>query len=133
MVPFSSGNTTRGSALGYIMRSGISQTEKSKHHLALLLWGFPGGPVVKNSPAKQGTQIRSLRQDDPLEKEMATHSSILAWEIPWTESTEGYSVWSRKKSDMTEQLERDLSPNSQVGHVKFVQLYMCQSYLNKVV
>ena len=50
--------------------------------------GFPGGSVVKNLPAKQGAQetcIQSLGQEDPLEKEMATHSNILAWETPWTE------------------------------------------------
>ena len=40
--------------------------------------GFPGGSVVKNLPAKQETQVRSLGREDPLEKEMATHSSILA-------------------------------------------------------
>ena len=56
-----------------------------------LLWieeGFPGSTVVKNLPAKQETQetqVWSLSWEDPLEKEMATHSSILAWEIPWTE------------------------------------------------
>ena len=47
--------------------------------------GFLGGSVVKNPPAKQETQVQSLDQEDPLEKEMATHSSILAWRIPWTE------------------------------------------------
>ena len=47
--------------------------------------GFPGGSVVKNPPAKQEMQILSLGQEDPLEKEMATYSSILAWEITWTE------------------------------------------------
>ena len=41
--------------------------------------------MVKNLPAKQETLIQSLSQEDPLEKEMATHSSILAWRIPWTE------------------------------------------------
>ena len=41
--------------------------------------------MVKNLPAVQETQVQSLDQEDPLEKEMATHSSILAWEIPWTE------------------------------------------------
>ena len=41
--------------------------------------------TVKDLPAVQETQIRSLGQEDPLEKEIATHSSILAWEIPWTE------------------------------------------------
>ena len=50
--------------------------------------GSPGGSVVKNLPAIQETQemwVRSLGQQDPLEEEMATHSSILAWKIPWTE------------------------------------------------
>ena len=41
--------------------------------------------MVKNLPAMQGTQVQSLDQEDPLEKGMATHSSILAWTIPWTE------------------------------------------------
>jgi len=40
---------------------------------------------IKNLPAMQETQVQSLGQEDPLEKEMATHCSILAWEIPWTE------------------------------------------------
>ena len=40
--------------------------------------------MVKNPAAKQETQVHSLGQEDPLEKEIATHSSILAWEIPWT-------------------------------------------------
>ena len=41
--------------------------------------------MVKNSPMKQETRVRSLGQEDPLEEEMTTHSSILTWEIPWTE------------------------------------------------
>ena len=45
--------------------------------------------MVKNPLAMQETPIRSLSQEDPLEKEMATHSSILAWEIPWTEEPGG--------------------------------------------
>ena len=47
--------------------------------------GFPGGSVEKNPPAMQEMQVWSLGQEDPLEKEMATHSSILAWKNPWTE------------------------------------------------
>ena len=43
--------------------------------------------MVKNLPTMQETGIQSLGWEDPLEKEMATHSSILAWEIPWTEET----------------------------------------------
>ena len=51
--------------------------------------GFPHGSVVKNSLVKQKIQVRSLSQQDPLKKEMATHSSILAWEIPWAEEPAG--------------------------------------------
>ena len=51
--------------------------------------GFLGGSVVKNPPAKQETQVQSLGGEDPLEKEMATYSRILAWEIPWTEELGG--------------------------------------------
>ena len=47
--------------------------------------GFPGGSVVKNLPIMQETQVQSLGQEDPLEKEMATYSSTFAWEIPWAE------------------------------------------------
>ena len=53
--------------------------------------GLPGGSVVKNLPANAGDArdtcscVRSLGWEDPLEKEMATHCSILAWGIPWTE------------------------------------------------
>ena len=54
--------------------------------------GFPGGSVVKNPPATlepQETQVRSLGREDPLEEDMATHSSILAWRISWTEEPGG--------------------------------------------
>ena len=51
--------------------------------------GFHGGSVVKNPPAMQETQVQSLGQEDPLEEEMATHSSILAWRIPGTEEPGG--------------------------------------------
>ena len=44
----------------------------------------------------QETQVPSLDQEDLLEKEMATHSSVFAWEIPWTEDLEGYSPWGHK-------------------------------------
>ena len=52
--------------------------------------GFPGGSVVKNLPVMQEpqeTQARSLGHEDPLEEGAATHSSILAWRIPWTEES----------------------------------------------
>ena len=48
-----------------------------------------GDSLVKNLPAMQETWVQSLGGEDPLKKEMATHSSILAWEIPWTEEPGG--------------------------------------------
>ena len=51
------------------------------------LLGFPDAQWVKNLPAMK--EVQSLGQEDPLEEEMATHSSILAWEIPWTEEPGG--------------------------------------------
>ena len=47
--------------------------------------GFPSGPVVKNLPAMQETQVHSLGWEDPLEEGMATNSSTLSWRTPWTE------------------------------------------------
>jgi len=61
----------------------------------------PGGSVVENLPVKQETRVPSLGQEDPLEEETATLSSILAWEIPWTEepgglqSTRSQKRWTR--------------------------------------
>ena len=56
--------------------------------------GFPGGLVVKNPPANAGASgdtVQSLSQEDPLEREMATHSNILSWEIPWQRGLVGCS------------------------------------------
>ena len=58
----------------------------------------------------QEAWVQSLGGEDPLEKEMATHSSILAWEIPWTEKPVGYSSWGHKELDMTYQLNNNNQP-----------------------
>ena len=55
----------------------------------LIARNIPGGPVLKTLPATQETWVQSLGQEDPLEKGMATHFSILAWRIPWTEKGGG--------------------------------------------
>ena len=60
--------------------------------------------MVKNLPTIQETQVGSLGQEDPLEKKMVTHSSILAWRIPWTKESGGHCPWGHKESDMTELL-----------------------------
>ena len=55
----------------------------------VMLWASWVAQTVKNLPAMQKTWIQSLDWEDPLEKDMATHSSILAWRIPWTEQPGG--------------------------------------------
>ena len=63
--------------------------------------GLPGGSGVKNGLPMQETQemqVQSLGREDPLEKEMTTHSSILAWIIPWTEEPDGATLHGVTKS-----------------------------------
>ena len=64
---------------------------------------FPVAQTVKNLAAMQETSVQSLGQEDPLEKGMATPSSVLAWEIAWTEEPGGYSPWGGEL-DTTERL-----------------------------
>ena len=72
--------------------------------------------LVKNPPAMQESQISSLGWEDPLEEGMATHSSILAWRIPWTEELTGYSPRSHKELVTT-------------GATKHVFLHLLRAYL----
>ena len=65
-----------------MLLSAIQQSESAIHTHLL---GFPGGSVVKDLPAMQETWVQSLGWGDPMEEEIATHSSILVWRIPWTE------------------------------------------------
>jgi len=58
--------------------------------------------MVKNLPAMQDSWVQPLGQEEPLENGMATHSSILAWRISWTEEPGRHSPWGHKESDMTE-------------------------------
>ena len=92
----------------------------------MLSLGLPGGSEVKASACacpqcrRPGLEnwVRFPGREDLLEKEMATHSSILAWKIPWTEEPVGYSPRGRKESDMTERLHFTslyLSSNSEAG------------------
>ena len=63
---------------------------------------------VKNLPAVWGTRVQSLGREDPLEKGMATHSSIPAWRIPWTEGPGRLQYTALKESDVTERLPLSL-------------------------
>ena len=88
----------------------ITLTPTSAKHGASLV-----AQRLKRLPAMQETWVRSLSQEDPLEKEMATHSSILAWRIPW--SLVGYSPRGRKELDTTERLHFHFQLNK-FPHVK---------------
>ena len=67
--------------------------------------------------------VWSLGQEDPLEKEMATHSSVLPWEIPWTKKLEGYSPWSHKrvKQDLVTKTNKQ-QPKTQLSQAQNIIL-----------
>ena len=67
----------------------------------LFIWACLVAQVAKNLPAMQETQVQFLGQEDPLEKGMATHSSITAWEIPWTEEPSGLQFMGSRELDTT--------------------------------
>ena len=68
--------------------------------------------TVKRLPTMRETWVQSLGREDPLEREMATHSSILAWRIPWMEESDRlYSPWGHKELDTTQRL-----------HFQFIEL-----------
>ena len=67
---------------------------------------------VKTQPAMQETRVLSLGQEDPLEKEMATHSSILAWKIPWAEKPGGPQSMGLQESDTTQRLKHQPPPGT---------------------
>ena len=87
--------------------------------------GFPGGSVVKNPPANQGRRVWPLGGEDPLEKETATHSSIVAWEIPWTEEP-------GKLKSMESQRVGHEYPTTIIIGSHYVQIYytlsLCEKY-----
>ena len=69
--------------------------------MKLSIWAFLVAQMIKSLSAIQETQVGSLGQEDPPEKGMATHSSILDWEIPWTEESGGRQSVGLQKLDMT--------------------------------
>ena len=86
--------------------------------------------TVKNPPAMQETWVRSLGQEDPLEKEMETHSSIHAWKIPWTQdpTVHGVAKSQTRLSDFSSSSSRNIHPWKQVlnyfsPHKPFLLLY----------
>ena len=77
-------------------------------------WASLVAQLVKNPPAMQETWVRSLGWEDPLKEETGTHSSVLAWRIPW--SLAGYRPWDHKGLNMTEQLNPPPPPQDSFLH-----------------
>ena len=71
--------------------------------------------MVKNLPAMHEMQVRFLDQEDPLEKEMATHCSIFAWEIPWRQKPGRLQSMGLQESDMTLQLNHHYQSNANIS------------------
>ena len=87
-----------------------------EHHFKIMV-----AQLVKNLPAMWETSVQSLSREDPLEKGMATHSSILAGEIPWTEEPRGLQSLGSQKSDTTELLTLSYFQYCQLAiHVQFL-------------
>ena len=83
--------------------------------------------TVEDLPAVKQTRVQSLGQEDPPEKEVATHSSILAWKIPWTEESGGYSPLGSQRAGHnwvtdTPQSEERPSPSNKVTHSSMERL-----------
>ena len=77
----------------FLLWTTVTLSENAKLVASVIMTlGFLGGSVVKNPPDKQEMQVQSLGWEDPLEKEVETHSRILAWEIPWTEESTVHGV-----------------------------------------
>ena len=92
--------------------------------------------TVKHLPTMREIWVWSLGQKDPLEKEMATHSSTLAWKIPWMEEPGGYSPWGCKESDTTERLHFTSAMDKQsclwISLIRFLELLVsifCSKHL----
>ena len=111
---------------------------------SIIIMGFPGGS--DSPPAMREPQVSSLGGKEPLQKGMATHSSILAWRMPWTEESDGLQPKGYKESSTTEWLTFSLSgpllysllahtsPLSRASHALFPQLsgVICQTQVYRI-
>ena len=99
--------------------------------------GFPDGSVVKNPPAKQETLAQSLGWEDPLKEEMATHSSILAWETPWTEEPGRLQcMWLWKRHDLATKQQQHVYrkavkriQSSHIPHIQFSSIIILHEWV----
>ena len=88
------------------------------------MWNFPGGSAGKES-AMLETRGLIPGREDPLEKGMATHSSILAWRIPWTEKPDGLQSMGPQELDTSEQLNTNMHASGVLSEVIWQPLFLC--------
>ena len=88
-----------GSSCHHAEACGLARDVSRFGALSPSVWSSLVAQSVKNLPAMQETQLRSLGREDPLEKEMAAHSRLLAWRIPWTEESGGLQSMGLQESD----------------------------------
>ena len=90
----------------------------------IYIQGFPSGSAVKNPPVMQKMRVWFLAWEDPLEKETATHSSILAWKIPWTEEPDGLQSRGHRKVGHNFTIEQQFCGKVLIlaWHFKFVRI-----------
>ena len=96
--------------LSKILRK-IKKNKRQCLYVLAFMWASLRAQSLKSLPAMQETWVQFLGWEDPLEKEMATHSIILAWRIPWTEEPGRLQSMGSQESDMTEQLRTQLLCN----------------------
>ena len=89
-----------------------------ENYYSITMLGFPGGSDGKETACNQETQVQSLGGEDPLEKTMATHSSILAWRILWTEEP------GRLQSQRSQRGRHDWATNTLTFHMSFDRFYV---------
>ena len=98
VIEISFSKLAHGSNTRFLGKYFTTPTEQLNWTELKVVMEFPGYLVVQSPPAMQEMQFQFLGQEDPLEKEMATHTSILAWRIPWTEEPGGLQCMESQKS-----------------------------------
>ena len=102
MVQLSNSYMTTGKTIGLTIWTFLSKWRSLLFNMLPRFGASLVAQMVKHMPAMWETQVRSLGQEDPLEKEMATQSSILTWEIPWTEEPGGLQFRALQRVDSLE-------------------------------
>ena len=106
----------------------LSDFHFQDRYFPLVTSGFPGGSTLKNLPAMQGTWVQSPGWEDPLEKEIVTHSSILTWKIPWIEEPGWLQSTGLRKRVRHDLLTKQQLVTNSLFSISVIQLLFCYIY-----